>query len=101
MNIEDFNEISAQEKALQKAKEKFFKQYEVDNDSFKSRLYIDNTTGQLSLEIVPKKTNHKEPFYVVGEDIKTLYNLVSMLFNASELKKDADAFKKKEFKKIN
>lgn len=98
MNINDFNEISEQEKALQKAKDRFFRQYKVDTESFSSQLFLDKNTGQLGLEILPKKTNSKEPFIIIGDDIKILYNLVSMLFNTNEIKKETEIIKKKEVK---
>lgn len=96
MNIHDFNKIQEDEKNLQKAKDRFFSQYKVETESFRSKLYFDNSTRQLCLEIVP---TGKDPFVISGEDIKIFYNLLTMLFNANEIKKDAETFKKKELKK--
>ena len=95
MNIHDFNQIQEDEKNLKKAKEKFFRQYKVENDSFRSELFLD-ATEQLALQIVPKG---KEPFQIIGEDIKTFYNLLTMLYNATEIKNEVEVSKKKEYKK--
>ena len=91
MNIHDFNQIQEDEKNLKKAKDKFFRQYKNENASFKSELFVDGT-GQLALQIIP---TGKEPFQIVGEDIKTFYNLLSMLYNAIEIKQEVEVSKKK------
>ena len=92
MNYDDFNDLQRQEKALQIAKERFFRQYKVDNDSFRSELFIDKD-GKLALQIIPK--GWKEPFQIIGDDIKVFYNLLAMLYNADSVKKEVETFKRK------
>jgi len=91
MNIDDFKQLQEDEKNQKKAKDKFFRQYKNENASFKSELFVDGT-GQLALQIIP---TGKEPFQIVGEDIKIFYNLLSTLYNAVEIKKEVEISKKK------
>ena len=86
MNYNEYDELKAQEKALQKAKDRFFRQYAVDNENISTKLFIKDE--ELGLELICKKTTYKEPMYIIGEDLKILHNLLSTLFGANEIKKD-------------